>query len=302
MLPFQGVLAAAVTPSRADAYQMDMGAALEVVDFLCGRRVSGIVLFGATGEFPNFSVEDRVRLAQMAIKRSRVPVIINATCACLEEAETIAGHARANGAAGILMQPPYYFRYGAAEIREYLVEFAEGIGNDVPLLLYNLPAYNNAIPVEVAEEMLLEGRYAGIKDSSGDWNYLWRLLQARAKRDFTVLVGNDALFVRGLAAGAPGVISGCACAVPELMIALEEAVRASHDARIVRLSARLDEFMSRIDQFPGPYGIREALSVRGLKMGRRANPLAPATEQIAGEFREWFRGWLPVVQQEAAGA
>ena len=82
MLPFTGPMAAAVTPSRPDSYQMDLAACLEVIDFLCQSHVRAIALFGATGEFPHFSVEDRVRLAHMAIKRSRVPVIVNATHSC----------------------------------------------------------------------------------------------------------------------------------------------------------------------------------------------------------------------------
>ncbi len=298
MLSIQGVLAAAVTPSRPDVYAMDLGSALEVIDFLCDHPIRGIALFGATGEFPHFTTEDRIRLANMAIKRSRVPVVVNVTHSVFDESERIAEEAAASGAVAVLLQPPHYFRYGAGEIRECFVDFSEELGKQIPLLLYNLPAFNNPVPVEVAVELLAAGIGAGIKDSSGDWSYFSRLLELRSERAFTLLVGNDILYAKARMAGADGGISGCACAVPELLTALDEAIVGCNDARVVRLCCRLDEFLKWVDVFPGPYGIREALVVRGLKMGVRAIPFSPETERRAAEFREWFEAWLPAVRKE----
>lgn len=297
---FEGVLAAAITPSRADSYQMDLGAALEVIDFLNAKALRGIALFGATGEFPHFAVEDRVRLAHMAIMRSRVPVIVNATHSCFESATTIAQEAIGNGAAGLLLMPPHFYRYSAADIREFYLRFADEVGARVPILLYNLPAYNNQIPIEVAVELLTSGVVAGIKDSSGDWSYLSRLIEARKTKEFPLMVGNDNLLTRGRLSGADGVISGCACAVPELVLALDRAIVAQDDTALVNLTARLVEFIRWIEDFPGPNGVREAVAIRGLKIGRRAAPFAPSTERQMEQFREWFRAWLPIVAKEAS--
>ncbi|MBL8176280.1 MAG: dihydrodipicolinate synthase family protein [Bryobacterales bacterium] len=293
MLPFTGPMAAAVTPSRPDSYQMDLAACLEVIDFLCHSGVRAIALFGATGEFPHFTVEDRVRLAHMAIKRSRVPVIVNATHSCFEESRAIIEHAAANGAAGVMIQPPTYFRYAAPEIRQYFLDLTDEFSERVPVLLYNLPFFNNPIPIEVACELLESGRAAGIKDSSGNLEYLTELLRVRRKIEFPLIVGNDNVFVEGRRRGADGVISGCAAAVPELLIALDAAVVSGNELRIAELSLLLDEFIHRIDRFPGPLGIRECLSTRGLKMGARAIPFAEETERSAAELRQWFTAWLP---------
>lgn len=293
MLPFSGPMAAAVTPSRPDSYQLDLAACLEVIDYLCRAQVRAIALFGATGEFPHFTVEDRVRLAHMVIKRSRVPVIVNATHSCFEESRAIIEHAAANGAAGILLQPPSYFRYAAPEIRQYFVDMLDEFKGRIPILLYNLPFFNNAIPIEVACELLRDGRAAGIKDSSGDLTYLTELLRVREKVEFPLIVGNDNVFVEGRRRGADGVISGCAAAVPELLVALDKAIVDWNELKVADLSLLLDEFIHRIDRFPGPMGIRECVSTRGLKMGARAIPFAEETERRAAELREWFTGWLP---------
>ncbi|MDX1979624.1 MAG: dihydrodipicolinate synthase family protein [Bryobacteraceae bacterium] len=296
---FEGILTAAVTPSRDDRYEIDMGAALEVVDYLNDRKIRGIALFGATGEFPHFSVEDRIRFTSMAVKRSRVPVIVNVTHSAFEASEQMAEAAAAAGAAAVMAQPPHYFRYGPAEIREFFLDLVDEVDGQAPVYLYNLPAFNNPIPVEVAVELLVSGQFAGIKDSSGNPDYLSALLAARQAASFNLIIGNDVLFTHGRLRGAHGVISGCACAIPEAMLALDAAILAGDTARVEKLDRRLSEFIGQIDQFPGPNGIREALVTRGLKMGRRAIPFAPETERKATQFREWFKGWLAVTIQEA---
>src|SRR5262249_6400410 len=153
------------------------------VGFLNDCKVRGIAMFGATGEFPHFTVEERMRLGRMAIKRSHAPVIVNVTHSCLQEAVVIAEDAINEGAAGLLLMPPYFFRYGVADIREYYLKFIEQMRSQAPLLLYNLPAFNNAIPIEVAVELLTTGAVAGIKDSGGDWSYFSRLLAARQQKE-----------------------------------------------------------------------------------------------------------------------
>lgn len=296
---FEGILTAAVTPSRGDSYSMDLGAALEVVDYLNDQKVRGIALFGATGEFTHFTVDERIRFAQMAIKRSRVPVIVNVTHSAFEAAERMAEDAAENGAAAVMAQPPHYFRYGAGEIREFYIDLVDEVEGKAPVYLYNLPAFNNPIPPGVARELLVSGRFAGIKDSSGSEEYLAALLDARTQADFNLIIGHDIIFTRGRRRGADGVISGCACAIPEVMLALDQAILAGNTAKADRLDARLQEFIVWIGHFPGPYGVRDALTVRGLAMGRRAIPFSPETERKSAEFLEWFRGWLPVVQKEA---
>jgi dihydrodipicolinate synthase/N-acetylneuraminate lyase len=82
----QGIHAALATPRRQDGNEVDLGAALELVDFVGRGGVDGLLLLGSTGEFVHFDVEDRVRLTQFAIKRSRVPVAVNVSHSSLEGA------------------------------------------------------------------------------------------------------------------------------------------------------------------------------------------------------------------------
>jgi dihydrodipicolinate synthase/N-acetylneuraminate lyase len=98
------------------------------------------------------------------------------------------------------------------------------------------------------------------------------------------------------------VISGCACAIPEVLVALGKAITAGDELHAGEIDKRLREFIERIERFPAPVGIRRAVELRGKKSGPPLAPLSPAAETELQEFSTWFRAWLPVVRKEAAGA
>lgn len=300
MTRIEGVNAAAVTPHGTGGRGADFGAALELVDFLSKAGVAGVAVLGSTGEFLTLSFDERVRLMYLVVKRSRVPVLAGVGHATLAGALELGGQACSAGAAGLLLMPPYFFRYGQDEIREFYLQYAVRIGTGVPVYIYNIPSFTSGITPETALELLATGQFAGIKDSSGDYSYFARLKELAAQQPFTLLVGDDALFTRARIEGADGVVSGSAAAVPELMVALDRAIAAGASDRIAALEARLAEFLAWTGRFPTPVGVKTALEVRGLKIGPPSLPLAPRTALLLDEFREWFGPWLSEVNKEIA--
>lgn len=299
---FSGVYAAAVTPHRREGHEADFAAMLELVDYLARGRVQGICLLGSTGEFLHLKFADRSRLIYLAVKRSRVPIIAGVSHSTLDGALEIGSDAISSGAAGLLLMPPFFFRYGQEEVLEFYLRFARELGSPIPILLYNIPQFTTSIDIETARTLFSSGLYAGIKDSSGDPDYLKRLFALREQHAFTLLVGNDRLFTRARQAGADGVISGCACAVPELLAALENAITRKDDARIEALDGKLREFIDWIEKFPTPVGVKVATAARGLKVGPLAVPLAKANEETLAAFQKWFSAWLPSLKQVYAHA
>lgn len=289
----EGVIAAVITPWREDDASVDISAVFELIDFLSARNPAGIALFGSTGEFPHFSVEERARVAMFVIKRSRVPVFVNVSHSTLAGSLRLAEGATRAGAAGLLLMPPYYFRYGAEPVEQFFLRFTASAARLAPLYLYNIPFFTNPLPPEAAVRLLERGCCAGIKDSSGDWEYLERLLGLRASLPFHLLVGNDRIFTRAREAGADGAVSGVASALPELVIALDAAIRASDKDRRDKLQSRLQEFLSWTSRFPTPVAIKAAVDARGLKAGALAVPLGPEGERSLDEYRGWLSAWIP---------
>jgi len=292
------VYAALATPRRPNSTEADTAALLDYLDPIASAGVNGLVLFGATGEFIHFEIEERIRVAGLAIKRSRVPLLVNASHSTLAGAIALAEHAIDNGASGILLTPPYFYRYGEAQIYEFYSRFVDALGGSAPIYLYNLAPFLNPISPELAIRLLETGAFAGIKDSSGDWDQFARLLEYRREHDFRLLVGNDAVYLRGRSAGADGIVSGVAAALPELIVAMDQAVLTGDRARAESLDGRLREFLAYVERFPSPLAIRQAGAVRGWNLKHSAVPLDEDTAAEVIRFHGWFREWLPEVLAE----
>jgi 4-hydroxy-tetrahydrodipicolinate synthase len=298
----RGVYAALATPRRHNSIEADCGVLLDYLDAVVQAGVNGLVLFGSTGEFVHFDIEERIRVVALAIKRSRVPVLINVSHSSLAGAIMLAENAIVSGAAGLLLMPPYFYQYPDEQICEFYFQFLKMLDDKIPVYLYNLPAFTNALSVSVLTRLLSSGAFAGIKDSSGDWATFERLNDLRRAHPFELLVGSDSLYLRALQAGASGIVSGVAAAIPELIVSLDRAAKAADDQGAARLNERLAEFLVYVDRFPATIAIRQASVVRGWTGTDGAVPLDEdmAAEVIA--FHAWFRDWLPIVLAECKDA
>jgi N-acetylneuraminate lyase len=294
----EGVLIAAATPRRAQEYSIDLGATLELVDFLGESEARGIVLLASTGEFVHFALDDRRHMVNFAVKRSRLPLLVNVSYSTLDGAVELAREAAFAGVAGVFLMPPYYFRYSQESIRSFYLTFAEAVGDAAPIYLCNMPAFTSAISASTAIQLLATGLFAGIEASGGGLDDLESLAEQARQTPFTLLVGCERIYVHAKGLGAQGVVSGIGSAVPELVVAFDKALRTGATERIAQLEARVIQFLDWTEQLPFPMGIKEAAKERKLKMGAAAAPLGEQGDRKLEAFREWFRGWLPDVLRE----
>jgi 4-hydroxy-tetrahydrodipicolinate synthase len=299
-LPATGVYAALATPRRSASLEGDAAALLDYLDAITRAGVDGLVLFGATGEFVHFDVSERMRLLMFAVRRSRVPVLVNVSHSTLVGAVDLAEHALEVGAAGVLLMPPYFYNYGDSQLARFYEDFVRLLGGKLSIYLYNLPSFTNRISPQLAEALLSSGAFAGIKDSSGDWQIFETLNALQAKRAFRLLIGNESLYLRARTAGAHGIISGVAAALPELIVAIDGAFRNSEVERAQRLNVRLQEFLDWLEKFPTTVGIKQTAASRGWKHDQFAVPLDEETEAILNAFRQWLRDWIPAVLAECS--
>jgi 4-hydroxy-tetrahydrodipicolinate synthase len=295
-----GVYAALVTPRAAQSTEADAAALLDYVDRVAEGGVDGLVLFGSTGEFVHFDAAERMRVLGLAIRRSRLPVLVNVSHSTLAGAIVLAENAIEAGAAGLLLMPPFFYRYSDQQIATFYHAFATELQGKVPLYLYNLPMYANPIPPPVVEALLRSRACSGIKDSTLEWTTFERWTQLRRNLDFALLVGNEVLYLRGRREGADGIVSGVAAALPELMVAIERAIRGDDIDRAQRMNARLEEFLFYVNKFPATAAIRQAANARGWHLGDSAVPFDDQTRQEFTQFERWLDEWLPQVLPECA--
>jgi dihydrodipicolinate synthase/N-acetylneuraminate lyase len=280
----QGILVAALTPRRRDTCAIHFDAALELISFLESAGVDGFTLLGSTGEFPNFSIEDRAKLARVVTANTRLPVLVNVSHSTLDGAAGLGRDAADAGAAGVLVTPPYYYKYSQDSIRAFCLELASRV--PAPVYLYNIPQFTNPLELTTSLDLLSTGAFAGIKDSLARWDDFESLQSLADARGFAVYTGGEAIYSRACKRGAAGIISGVANAMPELMVAIDRAARAGRDTS--ELDAQLLEFLRRLEGFPMPAPIREAAASRGLEVGPHALPFGTGERKRMDEFRAWF--------------
>ena len=291
-----GVYAAVATPLRKNAIEPDTAAFLDYVDVVARTGVNGLVLFGATGEFIHFDAASRAHTLNLVRKRSRIPVLVNVSHSTLDGALELAEDAIDAGASGILVMPPYFYKYADDDLEEFFQVFAREVDSRAPIYLYNLPQFGNGLPLGLATRLLDSGQFAGIKDSSGNWDLFQALRGLRDHRSFQLLAGNERIYLRQqFAGGVDGIVSGVSAALPELTVGITRAVVAQDAALATRLDAHLQQFLDRIETFPTPVGIKQAAAVRGWLTGNFATPLSRETAARLEQFRDWLNEWIPLV-------
>ena len=115
--------------------------------------------------------------------------------------------------------------------------------------------------------------------------------------------GAAALMATGQFAGVAGAgltLSAEACAIPELLVALDCARRVGDTVRHERLSRLAGEFRDRAGRFAPLVAVKVATGVRGIAMGSLPVPVAPECAPLLDEFRTWFRDWFPQTCEVAA--
>lgn len=297
---FEGVMAASVTPRRVDSYEPNLAAFLETIDFLCGFPLSGIVVLGTTGDMVHFDLPERIKILEFARKRSALPVIAGVTHSTLEGTVELAQHAVQLGCKGLVVMPPYYFRYEQEELKTFYRELARRVGVSVPILAYHIPAFTNPLALDTVWQLIEEGAIAGIKDSSGEAARMEWLIEKRTVRPFHLLNGADRLLREVWRHPGVGCISGIACAMPELLLEFHAAMSQGNATRSDQLDGYVQEFCAWFDEFPNAIAVKEAVALRRRLPIPPAIPLSFERQQKLVEFQRWFEAWLPEVMEACA--
>lgn len=133
------------------------------------QGADGIVVLGSTGEYPSFSVAERKRIAETALKhRNGMNMIICSGTSNFPETIELSQHAATNGADGLLIIPPFYYKQPPLEgLVKYFSLIFEQVS--IPINLYHYP-HMSAVPVtlELLHSLEKYPNLAGIKDSNGD--------------------------------------------------------------------------------------------------------------------------------------
>jgi 4-hydroxy-tetrahydrodipicolinate synthase len=300
--PLRGIVPPLLTPLR-DRDTLDLSGLERLLEHVLAGGVHGLFILGTTGEGPSLSYRLRRELIERVAReaRGRAPVLVGITDTSFVEAVALARHAAASGADAVVLAPPYYMPEGQPELREYLEHLLPQL--PLPLYLYNMPPLTK-VPFELdtVRWAMDQPGIAGMKDSSADMLYFNRVAAlARARAEWTLLVGPEELLAQAILVGGHGGVHGGANLFPRLYVALFEAAAAGDLERTRDLQARVGrvaEKLYRVGKHPSAIikGIKCAASCLGLASDFMAEPFHRFREPERRRIEEALEELRPVVE------
>ncbi len=209
-----GVLSPVVTPFKSDL-SPDADRLIRQCRWLLSQNV-GLAVFGTNSEANSMSVAEKIelldRLVEAGVDTGRM--MPGTGCCALTDTVELTAHAARLGCAGTLMLPPFYYK-GVSDDGIYgnFAEVIERVGNsELRIYLYHIPPIAQVgFSVDLIERLITDypDTIVGIKDSSGDWDNTYSMLERRWD-DFRVFVGSESFLLANMRDGGAGCISATA--------------------------------------------------------------------------------------------
>lgn len=155
---------------------------------------------------------------------------------------------------------PYYSWPSNDHVINHYEAIAEAI--DIPVVIYNIPkrTARNLEP-EATIELARHPNIAGIKESAGDIDQLYQLLDRTRDLEFDVLSGYDSQAFSTLTLGGTGVTSVAANVFPETVCALYDAARAGDMQRCRELHEETLAMEAAMNLQTIPIAVKAALDL-----------------------------------------
>ncbi len=202
MMKFSGVMPALVSPLDANE-KINLPVLNQLLNDLLAKGADGFYLCGATGEGIAIDPEQRMILAEEAIKTvgGRKPCIVQVASGNFEDAIRLAKHAEKVGAAAISATPPLFFSYDKDDVYNYYKKLADAVS--IPMMIYYNPAAGFHINADIAAKMFEIDNVTAIKWTSSDYYQMMRLRDI-TNGEMNIINGPDEMLLMGLSAGADG--------------------------------------------------------------------------------------------------
>ena len=282
---FKGSIVALITPMRQDG-SLDETAYGDFVEWQISQGTEGLVPVGTTGESPTLSHAEHQRAIEIAVQAAagRVPVIAGAGSNSTEEAVSLARHARASGADGVMVVTPYYNKPSQEGLFLHFTAVADAA--ELPLIIYNIPSRSVVdMSVETMARLARHPNIVGVKDATAN---LSRPLHTRRAcgAGFAQLSGEDHTVLPFLAAGGHGCISVTANVAPRACADIHAAWAEGRTADAIAIQDTLLPLHDAMfcESNPGP--VKYAASLLGRSLAHCRLPLAPISEAARTRVRE----------------
>lgn len=284
MLKPAGIIPAMITPFD-ETQNINESALRLLVRRFIDANVHGLFCLGTNGEFFSLTIEEKLRVAEIAIEEAqgRLPVYVGAGCVGTKETAQLAARLEQMGADALSIITPYFLTFTQQELIGHFRTVAEATA--LPIILYNIPARTgNSLLPRTVMELSKVPNIVGIKDSSGSFDNILQVLEL-CEPDFAVLAGTDSLILPTLMAGGHGAIAATANVFPEVVSSIYDLWMQGKPEEAELSQRKLRALRSAFSLGTLPSVLKEVMNMIGLPAGEPRLPVQSLTPSVKGELR-----------------
>ena len=264
---------ALITPFTPEN-QIDVAGFKKNIEFAIKGGVSAIVPCGTTGESATMSAAEHMKVTDIAVEASTVPVIAGTGSNNTAEAIEFTKHAADAGAGAALVITPYYNKPSQNGLKAHFEKIANSV--DIPMILYNVPSRTGVdMSVSTIAELAAHPNIVGIKEATGDMGKATEIISKTKDEDFILLSGDDVATLPLMSIGAAGVISVISNILPAEMVNMVNAYENGNFSEAIDIHYKLAPLMKALFIETNPAPIKTAAGLTGLAAGPLRLPLTP---------------------------
>lgn len=282
-IKFSGVMSALVSCIDEQEHVREE-AMRRLMNWHIKEGLAGFYLTGGTGEGPVLQKETRKRIVEIAKDEAggRCKIIAHVGAIDLRTAVELARHASDVGIDAISSVPPFFFKYGEPQIRDYYQALSDACG--LPVLMYASPLAGTPVTCDMVDRLMSIPNLIGVKWTSYDYYTMHRIKELRGG-DINVLNGPDECLLCGLSMGADGGIGATYNVMPKLFAEIYNQYRAGNWEAAQAAQFKANRLIAVLIRFGVVAGIKDILEMLGYDCGYQVYPQKRFTEDERTAFR-----------------
>ncbi|MCK5329601.1 MAG: dihydrodipicolinate synthase family protein [Candidatus Latescibacteria bacterium] len=277
----RGMIVPVVTPLTA-SFEVDVPALKRICDNQIEAGMDGLFVLGTTGEFYGLTPVQRRVVVDVALEAAadRIPILTGISGESTAASLQMLRDSGRSEVAGYVVSSPYFFDYSQDELLDHFRALCEAAGR--PLILYNYPhRYRHLLEIATVEKLLEEQNTFAIKDTSGDFGYMLRLLELRKSfPDFRVFEGALPNLARSGREGVDGAVQAIGNLLPHECVALWNRVEAGDWDHLEKDVAHAWAFHREIETVaPFIAALKACMALRGWCRATPTRPTRPVSQE-----------------------
>lgn len=284
-VPFKGVIAYPLTPFDNNE-QIDIPLFKKQVERLVTTGAHAIAPLGSTGVMPYLTDTEKEAITEATMQQvaGRVPTLVGVSNLTTEKTVHHAQFAEKTGATAVMVIPMSYWKLSDDEIVKHYDAVASKIS--IPIMAYNNPATAGVdMSPKLLKRLLEIPNVTMIKESTGDIQRM-HYLRKELGEEVAFFNGSNPLALAAFAAGASGWCTAAPNLIPELNIALYDAIQENDLKKAQSIFYKQVDLLKFIVAKGLPRSIKAGLDLLGVGGGNFKSPIKPLSENEIAELNK----------------